>query len=182
MKKSMRARAIACMIAGAAALTCTPALAVVQFRITENGQDIGSFQMASLNASPCCGWVDNVLTTFHISNVTGVFGGNDGLFFLNASQGGGFTNGNEITFLGSQLYGGSEAAPIFTVGTYAMSDQSWSVLSHQASLTITDLGPAAPAPLAGRGLLAALAALGALALTRTSGLGSWLKRLRPGMA
>ena len=80
------------------ALTFSPAHAAIKFRYYENSSEAGSFNMASANPNPCCGWIYGALTTLNVRNSTGIFSSNDGFFFLNASQGGGFPNFNEINF------------------------------------------------------------------------------------
>ena len=90
-------------------------------------------------------------------------------FFLNAADyaGTGVYNDRDGYFTGPQIYTGTENAPIFTPGTYALGAYG---SGPSGSLTLTRAGaPGAPggaAPEVGLGLLAMLAAAAALAMTR----------------
>lgn len=76
-----------------------------------------------------------------------------------------FANSAPINFTTpGQVYSGYETAPTFSPGTYALAPWQRDPASSLAG-TLT-IGPAAPVPIAGRGELAALAALAGFAFTR----------------
>jgi len=98
-------------------------------------------------------------------------------FFLNTAtfSGSGFFTERDRYFTGPQLYTGTETAPVFTPGTYALGSYQG---GPSGSLTLTRAdAPGAPggaAPEVGLGLLAMLAAAAALAMTRLRM--PWLRR------
>lgn len=76
-------------------------------------------------------------------------------------------------YMGAQIFSGPAATPHFSVGTYAL--QPYSGSGHAANPTLT-IAPAAPALLAGGGILAALASLAGLLLARRGSFPRWTLR------
>jgi hypothetical protein len=93
--------------------------------------------------------------------VSSVGRGDSGISYSFSAAGDGFYNAfnGEVSSADGQLYTGSESAPQFKVGTFNLDSGSFEKVSISG-------GPGAPGPLAGVGLLPALAAFGALGASR----------------
>ncbi len=99
-------------------------------------------------------YTDPYYTRVSVTGATGNFSGATNMLFWSLAYEGGFG-----PYTGDQIYSNTPANPHFSIGTFNL---------YGGSLTVS-AGPSAPAPLAGAGLLSALAALAALAMTRLIG-------------
>jgi hypothetical protein len=157
----MRKIVLAAALMSAAVMVSAPAQAApILFNLT--GADTHSWTIDSastvLSSDP---------SSFNITaNYDGGFGENVLTFFVpEASQGTSFYEPlGEITYKGDQLFSGPTDAPVFKLGEYDFTGVQGNT-SAPAHLSITS-GPSAPGPLAGVGLLPALAGAGALFGTR----------------
>lgn len=149
--KSMRAAvsAAALMIA-----ITGPAAHAAPLLFTVTGGSSGSWLQDS---DPTPTYSDAYQTLVSVTGATGDYFGSDSIRFYSSIIDGGYGG-----YIGPQIYSNTTANPHFSIGTFNLAGASMNVSAAPS-------GPAAPAPLAGAGLLSALAALTALAMTRLFG-------------
>lgn len=165
------AAALACATLGGTSAYATP----LKFTLTDGAHSSSWIQDS--DPTPLESF-DSFYTIIGFENASGYIQGNGSSTYVTAAfvnyvtgvdvAAFGLTdNNNSLTYLGDQLYSGTESAPHFSIGTYNLwgSGSEYPEDALTASPTLT-IGPAAPAPLVGSGLLAAVAALAGLGLTR----------------
>lgn len=149
----MTTRSIIGALAAAATLAAAPASAV-PLKFTFSGVYTGSFL---IDSSPAVTGASGVSFNTDYTAGTGDFPTTANIIFYDPFGTGGFNLSTApADFSGPILYSGTTANPTLLTGTFSLNGGS-------ESLTV---GPGAPAPELASGLLAAIAAFGALALTR----------------
>ena len=164
MKRALLTRALACGVC------------LMAFAPTAASADIFNVAFTILGVGTNNFTIDSASPPYYAPGSWTAFDTPDGysIYFLNSS---GYAGRSIYTdrgyfFAGSQLYSGTETAPIFTPGTYALGSDNG---GPSGSLTMTRAAaPGGAAPEVGIGMLALLAAAAALAMTRLRM--PWLRR------
>ena len=119
----------------------------------------GSYGTGSwlLDSDPTPNYYGGVGTNVGLIDGTGDYSNASTIWFFSNSEYGGVGS-----YSGDVIYSNSVASPHFSIGTF-------NLYGGSLSISAAPSGPAAPAPLAGAGLLSAFAALAALARTRLMG-------------
>jgi len=150
----MISRSVISALAAAATLAIATPAAAVPLKFSFTGIYNGTFQ---IDSNPVTSGASGVSFNAEYTGGTGDFPAAANIIFYDPSSAGGFNLSTApADFSGPILYSGPTAKPTLLTGTFSLN-------SGTESLTV---GPGAPAPEIAKGLLAALTAFGALALTR----------------